>query len=241
MNKGTPIRLCAWAIVAFLSLNGLAPIVPPTKAYATGSSKESDDSTERLRESYYHVEGSDAAAEIVGRLGILLLEDDAEKLVGLDYKFSSGDRFRFQVAANREGWLSILHRSPTGIPEQLWPTPQGSTGGSTSDRLTANKPNLVPPPPAFFEFDDEVGEESFIVTILSGSSESASDGLPSDSTTGGVIVNFSLRGLDDFLKRGIIFNPGRDDSDHHVYFATPSGGADEDSAAVLEFQLKHRE
>ena len=104
----------------------------------------------------------------VGRLAVQLVEGGSVREVGLDHPFRTGDRFRFGVSCNQAGWVYVLHRSPAGDPQLLWPrvTGVGHQQRYVDDnRVLAGETSVVPPPPDVFLFDDEVGNEYFYVVI----------------------------------------------------------------------------
>jgi hypothetical protein len=105
----------------------------------------------------------------VGRLALQLIDGGATREVSRHYSFRSGDRFRFLVSANRDGWLYVLHGSAASPARVLWPPPPGDPAdpGEGANRLSRGAPMPVPSPPAVFVFDDEVGTEDFCVAILS--------------------------------------------------------------------------
>ena len=49
-----------------------------------------------------------APAGAVGRLGIVLVKSGLLERVGIRHPFRSGDKFRFDVTANQDGWLVIV-------------------------------------------------------------------------------------------------------------------------------------
>ncbi len=104
----------------------------------------------------------------VGRLTLQHLVGGVAREVSRHHRFRSGDRFRFLISANRAGWLYVQHRSDEGPASVLWPPPPGSAGdpGPGANRLLPRLPAQVPPPPAVFVFDQDVGIEHFYVTIV---------------------------------------------------------------------------
>jgi Domain of unknown function (DUF4384) len=221
-----------------------------------------------LRGDYYSSEEEGSGAP-VGRLSILLLsEEEGSRQVSLHHRFHTGDGFKFVVSSNREGWLYILHRSPGGEPQLLWPLQEEERYLNLNQVRTGRK-LTVPPSPGKFIFDDEVGNEYFYVVIRPERLPpmlSAMDALPdsdvepfaekplgSDSEEGTFIdpkkiqatlspepkqriVQFSIRGSNRPI-RGVIFDPGPQDTDPHTYFSTPP--EDDFLSNVFEFQLHH--
>jgi len=122
-----------------------------------------------LRGVYYNVaeKGIEAA---VGRLAVLLLtEKGGGRQVNLHHRFHTGESFRFTVSSNQDGWLYILHRSPGGEPQLLWPRVKWDEKMRHLDfnRVQAGQEINVPANPGKFTFDDEVGNEYFYVVIRS--------------------------------------------------------------------------
>ena len=195
--------------------------------------------------------------EVVGRLAIRLLEEGGSHQVGIDHAFRSGDRFQFEITSNRDGWLTIFHRSGNEKPQVLWPRLRPSEGSAVSNHLSARATYIVPPSPAAFVFDEQEGAEFFYVTIESTAtakasqtavdsgaksvegSESTREQPPTGAPTRKRLLNLKVRGLEALVKRGIVFDPGPRDEDRHVYFA-PSE-EDSEGVAVVKFQLQHED
>jgi hypothetical protein len=185
---------------------------------------------------------------VIGRLGILLKTDEGVNRVRHDYLFRNGDRFRFEITANQGGWLYVLHTSPGGKVEQLWPRKQDS------NEIRTEQTYEIPPRPGIFIFDKEVGDELFYVAIRSEQTpptlgrptprakptDSKEKTAISDSRTPTTrITNFRIRDPFGGTPRGIIFDPGQDDTDPYLYFsAVPR---DTTQSAMIEFQLRHVE
>ena len=195
--------------------------------------------------------------EVAGRLAIRLLEEGSSHQVGIDHAFRSGDRFQFEITSNRDGWLTIFHRSGNEEPQILWPRLRPSEGSVGSNQLSARATYIVPPSPAAFVFDEQVGAEFFYVTIESaavakagqaavdsgsksaGDSESITKKPPPDAPARKRILNFRVRGLEELVKRGVVFDPGPRDEDRHVYFAPSEENSE--AVAVVKFQLQHED
>ena len=103
----------------------------------------------------------------VGRLAIQLVQGGLITQTGLDHRFRTGDTFRFGISSNHSGWLYVMHRSPAGEPQLLWPrlAGRGPDAHLDNNRIWAGETTLVPPAPDVFLFDDEVGSEYFYVLI----------------------------------------------------------------------------
>ncbi len=104
----------------------------------------------------------------VGRIAVLLLtEGSSPHNVNLHHRFHTGESFRFIVSSNQDGWLYILHRSPGGEPQLLWPRVNFGEKISHLDfnRVEAGRETTVPASPGKFTFDDEVGHEYFYAVI----------------------------------------------------------------------------
>src|SRR5215469_11223305 len=98
---------------------------------------------------------------VVGRLAILVKTDEGMKRMRHDYSFHSGDRFRFDITSDRDGWLYVMHAGPGGSLQQLWPTkPSG-------EKMSAKQSYEVPRSPGIFVFDKDTGDEFFYVLIRS--------------------------------------------------------------------------
>jgi hypothetical protein len=215
----------------------------------------------------YSSEESGKASVMVGSLSIMLVEFSGYKEVRIDHPFRAGDRFRFAVSSNGGGWLYILHRSPTGKAQQLWPQKDAQTGFAPHLEVKAGQTYLIPPSPGVFIFDEEVGQEEFIVAIrsrkkapdlslLEAVAPSASPGIGKETLAGAqpqdtieissrprkkTIGNIAIRG-DPFgggTTRGIFFDPGTDDPDPRLYFSAALD--DTATSAIVKFKLRHRE
>ena len=213
----------------------------------------------------YRGNASDEASVMVGSLSIMLIDGSGSKEVRVDHPFRAGNRFRFVVSSNNDGWLYILHRSPDGKAQQLWPQQSAQAGLSKHSQIKAGQSYLIPPSPGAFRFDEEVGQEEFIVAIRSQKkapdlslltaaappptpevhtqsvAEPQNPGetnpRPRKKTTG----NIAIRG-DPFgggATRGILFAPGTDDPDPRLYFSTALSGSA--TSAMVKFKLRHRE
>ncbi len=103
----------------------------------------------------------------VGRLAVQLMRDGAMQQVPFGWAFHTNDEFRFMIASNRDGWLYILHRSPGGQLQLLYPPTDPNTGQvSNSSRVAKNEYSLVPQPTeGSFVFETDTGEETFFLVI----------------------------------------------------------------------------
>lgn len=120
-----------------------------------------------LRGVYYNPP-EEGQVNAVGRLAVLLLTEEADpREVNLHHRFHTGESFQFMVSSNQDGWLYILHRSPGGDPQLLWPRVNFGETVSHLDlnRVQAGQEWIVPASPGKFTFDDEVGNEYFYVVI----------------------------------------------------------------------------
>lgn len=185
---------------------------------------------------------------IVGRLAILLKTGDGFQRVRSDHPFRSGDRFRFEITANQNGWLYVMHAAPRGNWQQLWPTQVGS------QKVQSEQSYEIPPAPGIFIFDAETGSEFFYVAIrsdptppmlaASGAHEQqtaspAKVQTPPSKAASGETINFLIRDPFGETTRGVIFDPGKNDLDPNLYF---SAASDETKrAAKIKFQLHHQD
>jgi len=249
--------------VAWISATGSPQSWASPSTQAHKSERSNSAGPDRLRGVFLGEEKSKRRDEVVGRVSILLLKDGRSRHVGIDHIFRSGDRFRFEIASSRDGWLTILHRSPGGELQVLWPQPQTNGEITASNHVRAKVPYVVPPSPGLFIFDNEVGKESFYVAveaelrvhtvqgILAGHQGPEPFKSPGSGTsqhprkkaasTEQRIVNFKVRGgdADGLASRGVVFDPGPEDFDPNVYFSASTD--DDGTIAVLEFQLRHQE
>jgi len=103
----------------------------------------------------------------VGRLAVQLVRNGVTKEVPFDWVFHTNDEFRFKITTNRDGWLYILHRSPGGNPQLLYPSTDPNTGQVIGNsRVEKNKNYLVPQPTeGSFVFETDTGAETFFLVI----------------------------------------------------------------------------
>jgi hypothetical protein len=103
-----------------------------------------------------------------------------------NFDFRSGDRIRFQVMANTQGYLYIVNRGSSGQEALLFPTTP-----YTSNWLEARKPYAVPQN-SWILFDDQPGEENLLL-VLSPKPlvESVSESAPSSTLPPATPVRFT--------------------------------------------------
>jgi len=189
---------------------------------------------------------SEKAGRVIGRLGISLSTSEGFKLVRADYSFRSGDRFRFHVTANRNGWLYVLHAAPGGSLKQLWPK------DIDNNAVNSGQSYEIPAKPGIFIFDKETGQEYFYISIrldrkapnfeiptqrkrpIQSNKRVESSSPTKPSTT---ITNFLIRDPFGGTGRGVVFDPGQEDGDPYLYFSATA--EDTPNAAMIEFQLHH--
>lgn len=179
---------------------------------------------------------------VVGRLAILLKTDEGMKRVRQDYSFHGGDRFRFDITSDRDGWLYVMHAAPDGSLQQLWPTK------ASGEKISAKQSYEVPPRPGIFVFDKDTGNEVFYVLIRSdrtppkfneSTPRKDSDAVitaknESKTSSDGKIKNFVVRDPFGESTRGVVFDPGEDDPEPYLYFS-----AEGTNNAKVMFQLHH--
>lgn len=237
-------------IALFVALGPACPVAMAQESRRVTPQQESGTQEAGLRDVFLGKEGGSASSHrVAGRLGILLEVDGGFKRVRPDYSFRSGDRFRFEIAANQTGWLYVLHTSPGGKLQQLWPV------GKNTEEIRRGQTHDVPPSPGLFIFDKEVGDEPFYVVIrtdrkppaigqatpLGKNPDSAKKGaqtMESGATTR--ITNFAIRDpFGESTARGVVFAPGRDDADPYLYFSPVP--QDITKSVMIEFHLHHVE
>ncbi len=103
----------------------------------------------------------------VGRLAVQLIRGGAMQQVPFDWVFHTNDEFRLMIASNRDGWLYILHKSPGGQLQLLYPPTNPNTGQvSGNSQVMKNEYFLVPQPTeGSFVFETDTGEETFFLVI----------------------------------------------------------------------------
>jgi hypothetical protein len=183
---------------------------------------------------------------VVGRLAILLKTDEGFKRVRSDYSFRSGDRFRFEVTANQDGWLYVMHSVPGSDWQQLWPTTVNT------NKLQSRKSYEIPPAPGIFVFDQDIGREFFYLVIRSdikkpigeksGATVAREDRptkpkTPPSKQASGETINFLVRDPFGESTRGVVFDPGKDDVDPYLYFSAEL--EETTKTAKVRFQLHH--
>jgi len=209
----------------------------------------SEDQGKNIRDVFLGSEsGQSASNRTVGRLGILLIAENNSKPVKPDYSFHSGDKFRFEVTSNCDGWLYILHAAPGGKLKQLWPRTQDDNA------IKAGQTYVIPSSPGLFVFDKSVGQEYFYVAIrASRTAPNLNEQVPASRSTSQTkqatthqekegdadIINFVIRDPFGETGRGVVFDPGTADKEPYLYFSALA--KDNLSGAMIEFQLKHVE
>jgi Domain of unknown function (DUF4384) len=187
------------------------------------------------------------AHRIVGRLAILLKTDNGFQRVRSDYSFRSGDRFRFEITANQDGWLYVMHAVSGGAWQPLWP----ARVGANTNKVKSEQICEIPPAPGIFVFDKDTGNEFFYVVIRSdhtppGQAASMPVGhtqqpVKTQASPGkaasGETINFLVRDPFGETTRGVVFDPGKDDSDPYLYFSAAI--QDRAKTAKVTFQLHH--
>jgi hypothetical protein len=183
---------------------------------------------------------------VVGRLAILLKTNESVRRVRSDYSFHSGDRFRFEVTANQDGWLYVMHSVPGSDWQQLWPSK------ADRNKVQSGQSYQVPPAPGIFIFDKDTGNESFYVVIRSdgtppfhgrddGSAVHAHRPTKAEAQSSkpppGEMVNFLIRDPFGESTRGVTFDPGKEDGDPYLYFSAAL--EDSTKTAKIKFQLRH--
>ena len=183
---------------------------------------------------------------VIGRLAILLKTEEGFRRVRSDYSFHSGDHFRFEVTANQDGWLYVMHSVPGTDWQQLWP------GKVDRNKVESQQSYQIPPAPGIFIFDKDTGSESFYVVIRSDATPPFHGGVnesaahlhrptkaepQSSKPPPGETVNFLVRDPFGESTRGVIFDPGKDDEDPYLYFSAPL--EDSGKTAKIKFQLHH--
>lgn len=245
-----------------------APAGEPRKAPPQQSANLS---TANSLRGVYYTPAQEGPVSSVGRLAVLIIEQEGgQRQVNLHHRFHTGESFHFIVSSNHDGWLYILHRSPGGQPQLLWPRIKSDAAESHLDynQVQAGKETVVPASPGKFTFDDEVGNKYFYIVIRSerrppelstmetaASPDAATPDAappilekkatatetpvtepPSSPVSGQQIVQFSIRGRQHPI-RGVVFDPGPQDTDAHTYFSShPEDGPGD---VVFEFQLLH--
>lgn len=271
-ERGRPRRLrraIAPALIAAIAIaahagskggveDGTAPV-----SRGVGNPDESADLRERFRSG--DIRGYRDTR--VGRLAVQLIENGFARPASIEHRFRTGDKFRFQVSSNRDGWLYVLHRSPAGEPQLLWPRLAADDRRRHLDdnRVRAQETALIPSAPGLFMFNDEIGNEYFYVVIRPERQAPALSALaspppaprppdqrPRPQSSGGTanapgpaerqkIVQFSVRGIggNAVPRRGVVLLPGGSAGDPNAYFAPHP--EDAPGTVVMEFRLRHED
>jgi len=265
----TAVLALAWASSGDIS--GAATPAMTAKAKKIPTQRSTAFKTGNNLRGVYYNPPEEGLVTAVGRLAVLLsVEEGGFRPANLHHRFHTGESFQFSVSSNQDGWLYILHRSPGGQPQLLWPRVDFGKTLTHLDlnRVQAGQEMSVPASPGKFTFDDEVGNEYFYVVIrptrqppeLSAmeTAPTPDSGAPAETTSrldgkettterpaeeqpsrpmpGQKIVQFSVRGS-KLPIRGVVYDPGPQDTDPHTYFSShhEDGSAD----IVFEFKLFH--
>jgi hypothetical protein len=238
MAKNTVYVLPICLVTIFSALNALGI------GQGNNPAQRSQAAANNLRDVFLGTENSPSEGNrLVGRLGILLKTEQGMVVVRPDHAFRSGDRFRLQITANRSGWLHVMHSAAGHKWQQLWPT------GHEMKRVEAGQMYEVPPSPGIFIFDKEIGDELFYVAIrtapnlpvMKASSakepEVGVNAAHANTSPASQIINFAVRDPFGGTTRGVVFDPGKEQSDPYLYFSPESAQGSQD--AVIQFQLHH--
>jgi hypothetical protein len=188
----------------------------------------------------------------VGKIAVRLVRGSTEQLVRLDHPFRSGDKIKFEVSSNRNGWLYVLHRQGKKEPTLLWPERQDDNRVSTGQ-------TIVIPPEKFIEFDQETGAEYLYVAITekegvprltaqqvkqrpqAKTAKTTKKGSPAKNTEATIqLVQIGVRSFDQPPGSALTMattDPGKQHPDKFLYFAAL--GTDNKGVSVIEFQLQH--
>jgi len=235
---------------------GCAPVAEPVVADEKAFQKNgvSEFST-NLRGVYFDSGRNIKQHPRVGRLAVRLITPEEDRKVRLDYPFKSQDRFRFEVSSNRDGWLYVLHKSPRGEPQLLWPDASAEQSATAdTNRIAAKKSFLVPPKPGSFVFDHEIGEEVFYLVIRSkdeapklevienivSKNESALNKTATGVKPKTRVTQIGVRGHTDAASEGyrsVTFDPGTRDADPNIYFSAHPKNIND--MTIFEFKLRH--
>jgi len=193
--------------------------------------------------------GHNAAAEgagLVGKLALVIVEPDGARQVPPSYAFRSGDKFRFEVSSNLDGWLYIFHRARTSHLTQLWPR---KGDGKVNNRVLAKQTYVVPPSPGVFIFDKQVGDEYFYIAINTMATQPVLDSAPQDVSPSVAVDqtasrkpattqrNYLVKDPFGGQGKGVTFDPGTGDAAPYIYFSAVPGDAR--TRAMLEIRLSH--
>ena len=102
--------------------------------------------------------GNTTAGQPGAKLMVELNREGKTRVVSPDTKFQSGDRVRFHLSLNFDGYLAVLNRGTSGKLNCLYPY-QGAP-----NPVHASSELMVPGHEAWFEFDQTPGTEE--VTFL---------------------------------------------------------------------------
>ena len=260
-SNGLRIIFLCWLIAHGAVISGCA-VGAQTEASPAAAGESAN-----IRGLFYKQQSSEKPSDRVGRIAVKLVDDERERDVRLDRIFHSGDKVRFKISSNRDGWLYLLNRTLNGEHRVLWPP---ETNGQTAENaVKAHEDYVVPPKPGVFVFDEETGTEQLYVIIRSErkppklaaigarfeqpdpehkARPSAGQGVTlgasrpqTASAPNQRFVNFAVRGFGDsstIPTRGIVFDPGTEASDPHLYFAADCA-KDRTCDVLWEFTLNH--
>jgi len=209
-----------------------------------------DKTTSSNLRDFYNGNTEDKITAHVGKVGIALVETTGIKQVPIDHAFKSGDKFRFLVSTNNNGYLYLFHRSSDKNLQQLWPM------NNTSDtfEIRSGQTYTIPPSPSTFIFDQEVGEEQFYIVVRSEAKvpnlgdfedtekqNQSANSLAISEKPKTQEVEWIIRGdpFGEGSTRGVIFDPGTTDGDLYRYFSAPPD--DTSTKAMVQIILEHNQ
>ncbi len=204
------------------------------------------DMAERLQQAF-EVPADARPRQVVGRIALqLVLRDEdsrqrSTRWVAPDYIFHTGDDFRFEVETSRDGWLFLLHRSPGGEVQLLWPAAEEIAAGSAANRLLASQRILVPPNETFY-FHSVKGDELFYLALVATAEAPALAEVSYQDQLGTSTMarqerpaNYSVRRLAERASRGVSIAAETYEPPYLYFEAAPADA----KVAAVRFWLRH--
>jgi hypothetical protein len=230
-GRRAPRRALVLLAVACFALSGPRP--------AAGQAPDAN-----LKESFARDAG--AAAQVVGRLALVLVEPGGARQVRADRPLRRGEKFRVEVSSNVDGWLYLFQLSGSGETTQLWPRRSTDPAAPAGQRVEARRAYLVPDR-GVFVFNPKSASERLYVAINAKGERPVLERRPDTTAapatraataheSGPRVTNYLIKHPFGGAGRGLTYEPAPTDAAPYVYFSSAPG--DPATRAMLELELR---
>jgi hypothetical protein len=135
---------------------------------------------QRTRDLYLsYKSGSSSAGQPGAKVVVALNRSDAIQMVSPDTVFHSGDKVRFHLSLNFNGYLAVLNKGTSGRINRLYPYPGAPKLAQASGEI------VVPGKDAWFAFDETPGIEEVTFLMSKDPIEGVEEPIPAPSDNQG--------------------------------------------------------